>query len=188
MRNLVLRVLALFCFGLMGCGLQDAHGETGSGSREAARGHAESVSRLAIRWTGNGRVYNLLSHGSEYIPSRRRGIVNASRPALVIRESNDTEPRRQGARTRSSSGPAHTGHTQTHRGDVMMADNPYDPYKSTRNDLYNPYYNYHDSYYQPRYRSRVRHGYGTRFFQYGKSMAEIEFFFKCEKQSILVRL
>lgn len=173
MRNIVFRVFVLLVFGLMGSGLQVVHGESRSGSREAAREHPGGASRLAIRWTGNGRVYNLLSHGSEYLPSRRRGNVDAIRPALVIRESNKTVPSRPGAHAKSDAGSAHTGPTQTDNGDVMMADNPYDPYKSIRNELYNPYYNHYDSYYQPHYRNRVRPGYGTRFFQYGKRMAEV---------------
>lgn len=169
---MVFRVFVLLCFGLISCVSQAVHSEARSGSRQAARGNPAGVSRLAIRWTGNGRVYNLLSHGSEYLPSRRRGNVDASRPALVIRESNETVPSRQSAHAKSEPGAAHTEPTQTDSGAVMMADNPYDPYKSIRNELYNPYYNYHDSYYQPR-RNRVRPGYGTRFFQYGKRMAEI---------------
>ncbi|XP_026855514.2 protein-lysine 6-oxidase [Electrophorus electricus] len=52
-------------------------------------------------------------------------------------------------------------------GDVMLADDPYDPYKIVSNSRYNPYYNYYDSYYTPRYRTRQRPGYGTLFFQNG---------------------
>nr|XP_054600251.1 protein-lysine 6-oxidase [Nothobranchius furzeri] len=47
--------------------------------------------------------------------------------------------------------------------DVMLGDDPYDPYKSIDSD--NPYYNYYDAYEQPRPRSRP--GYGTRYHQYG---------------------
>ncbi|MCJ8735024.1 hypothetical protein PDJAM_G00242210 [Pangasius djambal] len=166
MRNIVFRVLVLFSFSLKGCVLQAVDGESRSGSREAARGHPAGASRLAIRWSGNGRVYNLLSHGSEYLPARRRGNVDAIRPPMVIRESNETVPSRPGAHAKPDSGPARTEAAQSDNGDVMMADHPYDPYKSLRNDLYNPYYNYYDSYYQPRYRSRARPGYGTRFFQH----------------------
>ncbi|XP_056445229.1 protein-lysine 6-oxidase isoform X1 [Gadus chalcogrammus] len=49
------------------------------------------------------------------------------------------------------------------REDMMVADDPYDPYKSTDRD--NPYYNHYDAYEQPRPRSRA--GYGTRYHQYG---------------------
>lgn len=169
MRNIVFSVFILLVFGLMGS-VQAVHGEPRSESEETARGHLGGASRLAIRWPGKGRVYNLLSHGSEYLPLRRRGNVDAIRPPIVIRESNETVPSRPGAH-KSDSGPAHTGATQTDNRDVMMADNPYDPYKSIRNELYNPYR--YDSYYQPRYRNRVRPGYGTRSFQYGKRKIEV---------------
>uniref|UniRef100_A0A3Q3XLZ9 Lysyl oxidase homolog n=1 Tax=Mola mola TaxID=94237 RepID=A0A3Q3XLZ9_MOLML len=49
------------------------------------------------------------------------------------------------------------------RDDMMVGDDPYDPYKSIDQD--NPYYNYHDVYERPR--SRSRPGYGTRHHQYG---------------------
>ncbi|XP_029371636.1 protein-lysine 6-oxidase isoform X2 [Echeneis naucrates] len=49
------------------------------------------------------------------------------------------------------------------REDMMMADDPYDPYKSTDGD--NPYYNYYDVYERPR--PRPRPGYGTSYHQYG---------------------
>ncbi|XP_068608910.1 protein-lysine 6-oxidase [Brachionichthys hirsutus] len=49
------------------------------------------------------------------------------------------------------------------REDMMVGDDPYDPYKSSDSD--NPYYNYYDVYERPRRRSRP--GYGTRNHQYG---------------------
>ncbi|KAF7665379.1 hypothetical protein LDENG_00145300, partial [Lucifuga dentata] len=49
------------------------------------------------------------------------------------------------------------------REDMMVGDDPYDPYKSTDSD--NPYYNYYDVY--ERQRPRSRPGYGTRYHQYG---------------------
>ncbi|XP_018526851.1 protein-lysine 6-oxidase [Lates calcarifer] len=49
------------------------------------------------------------------------------------------------------------------RDDVMVGDDPYDPYKSIDGD--NPYYNYYDVYERPRPRSRP--GYGTSYHQYG---------------------
>ncbi|TSL10181.1 Protein-lysine 6-oxidase [Bagarius yarrelli] len=164
--NIVFIVFVLLSYG---CVLRAVKDEPRSESRQTARGHPEGASRLAIRWTGNGRVYNLLSHGSKYIPSRRRGNPDPGKPAVVIRESNETVPSRLEAHAKPDSGAVPTEPTQTGNGDVMMADNPYDPYKSIRNDVYNynPYYNYYDSYYQPRHRNRVRHGYGTRYFQNG---------------------
>ncbi|XP_028319258.1 protein-lysine 6-oxidase isoform X2 [Gouania willdenowi] len=49
------------------------------------------------------------------------------------------------------------------REDMMVGDDPYDPYKSIDSD--NPYYNHYDVYDRPRRRSRP--GYGTRYHQYG---------------------
>lgn len=54
---------------------------------------------------------------------------------------------------------------ETRIEDMMVGDDPYDPYKSSDPD--NPYYNYYDVYERPRPRSRP--GYGTRYHQYGKS-------------------
>ncbi|KAF7695260.1 protein-lysine 6-oxidase-like [Silurus meridionalis] len=167
MRIVVFRFVALLLFGLLGCVVRALRTEARSGSVEAARAPPAGASRLAIRWTANGRVYNLLSRGSEYLPSRGRGTVDANKPTLVIRVSNKTAPIVAGAHAESGSEPAHTQAAQTGNGDEMMADSPYDPYKSIRNELYNPYYNYYDSYYHPRQRNRARHGYGTRFYQYG---------------------
>lgn len=168
MKNRVFKIFVLLSFGLLGCFLQAVHCEPRSESREAAGRHTAGSSRLAIRWSANGRVYNLLSHGSEYLPSRRRGNVDSNGPTLLIRESNETVPH-----AKSDSRPTRTEPGQTDSSDLMMADNPYEPYKSIRNELYNPYYNYYDSYYQPRSRNRVPPGYGTRYFQYGKRMDEV---------------
>lgn len=52
------------------------------------------------------------------------------------------------------------------REDVMVGDDPYNPYKYQDD---NPYYNYYDTYERPRQGSRYRPGYGTGYFQYGKS-------------------
>lgn len=48
----------------------------------------------------------------------------------------------------------------------MVGDDPYNPYKYTDD---NPYYNYYDTYERPRQNGRYRPGYGTGYFQYGKS-------------------
>lgn len=182
MRSIVCVVFVLLSFGGF---LQAVNGEPRSGSRQIAGGHPAGAPRLAIRWAGNGRVYHLLSRGAEYVPSRRTGNTDVSRPTVVIRESNETVARRLEAHTKSGSGAAPTEATQTDSGDVMMADNPYDPYKSIHNDVYNPYYNYYDSYHQPRHRHRVRHGYGTRFFQNGEKTSEL---YVClQKHSFMMR-
>ncbi|NXG50661.1 LYOX oxidase, partial [Psilopogon haemacephalus] len=51
------------------------------------------------------------------------------------------------------------------REDVMVGDDPYNPYNKYTDD--NPYYNYYDTYERPRQGSRYRPGYGTGYFQYG---------------------
>lgn len=48
----------------------------------------------------------------------------------------------------------------------MVGDDPYNPYKYSDD---NPYYNYYDTYERPRQEGRYRPGYGTGYFQYGKS-------------------
>ncbi|XP_019333711.2 protein-lysine 6-oxidase isoform X2 [Alligator mississippiensis] len=50
------------------------------------------------------------------------------------------------------------------REDIMVGDDPYNPYKYTDD---NPYYNYYDTYERPRQGSSYRPGYGTGYFQYG---------------------
>lgn len=52
------------------------------------------------------------------------------------------------------------------REDMMVGDDPYNPYKSSN---YYPYYNYYNSYYRPRPRAHYRPGYGTGYHQNGGS-------------------
>ncbi|XP_065103925.1 protein-lysine 6-oxidase [Paramisgurnus dabryanus] len=113
-------------------------------SREAPRAQQAGALRARTRWTNNGRVYQLLSAGSEYAPPRR---IETNRRAPVVAQ-NTSSPNALGA------------------DDIMIGDDPYDPYKSYRNSPYNPYYNYYDSYYRQRSAQR-HHGYGTRYFQNG---------------------
>ncbi|XP_056629452.1 protein-lysine 6-oxidase-like [Triplophysa dalaica] len=99
---------------------------------------------VRTRWTQNGRAFQLLSPGSEFVAPGR------TEPKLSVTEPNTTLAREHNTSSSSAS-------------DVMLGDDPYDPYKSIRN---NPYYNYYDSYY--RHRNTFRHhGYGTRYFQHG---------------------
>lgn len=142
-----------------------------------------SAPRPGLRWRNQGRVYNLLSPGAQYVPGRRRGDGGARAPVVVISGRNETTNERRGVRQggsprtdqgapaepRTESGPAGAARAP---GDTMAADDPYDPYKPYRNSLYyNPYYgyNHYDSYYTPRYRTRQRpNGYTSRQPQYGK--------------------
>lgn len=103
---------------------------------------------MRTRWTHNGRAFQLLSPASEFVPPGR------TEPNLKVIEPNTTI----GDEKNTSSSNA---------SDVMAGDDPNDPYKSIRNNPYNPYYNYYDSYY--RHRNTYRHhGYGTSYFQHGK--------------------
>ncbi|XP_062854801.1 protein-lysine 6-oxidase [Trichomycterus rosablanca] len=166
----------LFIVVVVLCVLQAAVGQDRSDSGAAAAVGADRVraapapagaSRLAIQWSGNGRAFNLLSRGSQYLPPRRRAKERENKPVITVRESNQTAPVQQSAHTDSNRIPQPESTTRPADRDVMVGDDPYDPYKSIHNDPYNPYYNYYDFYYRPRHRSRARPGYGTQFFQHG---------------------
>lgn len=175
--------------------------------------------RQTLQWSHNGKIFSILSQGSEYQPPRRRGAPQEqvqARPLTIIKDASDQpaapqqqqqqqgqQPRRAAASPRNAAarppplralvrGREHRRHhhertaarpvahrsstaneTQEkvtvspplpRREDMMVGDDPYDPYKSTDGD--NPYYNYYDVYEQPRPRSRP--GYGTRIHQYGE--------------------
>ncbi|KAJ8005615.1 hypothetical protein DPEC_G00119780 [Dallia pectoralis] len=85
---------------------------------------------------------------------------------------NDAMRHTESRDTRSNNGePRVTGspaQTNSRREDLMVADDPSNPYKSIG---YNPYYNYYDAYYGLRARSRPRyrygHGYSTSYHQPG---------------------
>ncbi|KAM6902652.1 protein-lysine 6-oxidase [Xenentodon cancila] len=87
-----------------------------------------------------------LVRGQEHLHHGRTGERAGSQGSLRVNETQDKVrpplPRRE---------------------DMMVGDDPYDPYKSIDSD--NPYYNYYDVYERPRPRSRP--GYGTRYHQYG---------------------
>lgn len=50
--------------------------------------------RQRVQWQNNGRVYSLLSQGSEYQPSRRRTSTSGSpqNPLLLLSSRNNTSP------------------------------------------------------------------------------------------------
>ncbi|XP_067105936.1 protein-lysine 6-oxidase isoform X1 [Osmerus mordax] len=196
------------------CLLQTAqsqlHPETRTGSIEPGAG----TLRQTIQWVHNGKLFSLLTRGSEYqaaskpIAAIKNGHATgeASNPLDSARQppsqaSNQsvvggTEARTVGPRflppqvrkrsgihghvrqdvhrsVRAETKPISTKNEtqdkptaktpQTRREDMMVGDDPYDPYKSTDPD--NPYYNYYDTYERPR--PRQRPGYGTRYHQYG---------------------
>lgn len=173
--------------------------------------------RQTLQWSHNGKIFSILSQGSEYQPARRRGaqqqqvqpqtvtIVRdaerdaaeppvaqqrSSRPAapaprlspamqrLVRGHEHRQDHHEQAAGATAARTEAHGGAAAKaneteqkltvspaplRRADMMVGDDPYDPYKSIDGD--NPYYNHYDVYDRPR--SRSRPGYGTRNHQYG---------------------
>lgn len=169
--------------------------------------------RQTIQWQHNGKLFSILSQGSEYqAPVKRDGEQTQAKPIAIVR--NDDAPARSSARASQSRGserpqsglgahgsrwlsggragriresPERRNHTDRlqistndtvpqrpppsvngSRGeDVMVGDDPYNPYKSTDPD--NPYYNYYDTYERPP--PRQRPGYGTGYFQNGKGLS-----------------
>ncbi|KAK2819089.1 hypothetical protein Q5P01_024650 [Channa striata] len=185
--------------------LQAAQSQTNPGTQQQQNQRA--ALRQTLQWSHNGKVFSILSQGSEYQPPRRRGASQEqvqARPVTIIRDGNARHPDTQsqpaaqqqqqplrpippplqrlvrGQQHHQNRPGERTGAQRSHRvnetqegatgrpplprsDDVMVGDDPYDPYKSTDSD--NPYYNYYDVYERPRPRSRP--GYGTRYHQYG---------------------
>ena len=168
--------------------------------------------RQTLQWSHNGKVFSILSQGSEYQPPRRRGAPQEqvrAQPVTIIHDAHvkqdaQSQPVVQQQQQQQQQQPPrslpqslvkllrgqHPPHGRSGEGegaqesrranetqekvsaspplprreDMMVGDDPYDPYKSIDSD--NPYYNYHDVYERPRPRSRP--GYGTSYHQYGK--------------------
>lgn len=199
---------ALACVYLFVFILQAAQSQRTPGTQQG--NEQRSALRQTLQWSHNGKVFSILSHGSEYQPPRRRGAQTEqvqSRPVTIIRDEarhQDTQSQpvvQQQQQQQPVSGPRSLPpplqrlvrgheHRQHHherpgtqrsrrvndtqekltvspppprREDMMVGDDPYDPYKSIDSD--NPYYNYYDVYERPRPRSRP--GYGTSYHQYG---------------------
>lgn len=136
-----------------------------------------------LTWQHNGQVFSILSRGSQYRPSRRRaGSSRRANPVVVVSSGNNTvsaAPRLSPRVPAASSALQLRAITRQHqqppagrekdaapvgREDMMVGDDPYNPYKASN---YYPYYNYYNSYYRPRPRAHLRHGYGTRYHQNG---------------------
>ncbi|KAM9841039.1 protein-lysine 6-oxidase [Aulostomus maculatus] len=187
--------------------LQTAQSQRNPGTQQGSPPRA--ALRQTLQWSHNGKIFSILSQGSEYQPPRRRGAPQEqvqARPVTIIRDAdarNPDEPsqpaglRQQPTRPASNPlqrlvrGHEHRQHHRDHpreraetrgssrnnetkervtvspplprREDMMVGDDPYDPYKSMDGD--NPYYNHYDVYERPR--SASRPGYGTRYHQYG---------------------
>ncbi|XP_040054351.2 protein-lysine 6-oxidase [Gasterosteus aculeatus] len=105
--------------------------------------------------------------GSE--PQKPRGLPSPLQRLVRGHEHRQHRDERLGARagTQGSSNGTQEKVTVSpplpRRDDMMVGDDPYDPYKSTDGD--NPYYNHYDVYERPSRRSRP--GYGTSYHQYG---------------------
>ncbi|KAG7490642.1 hypothetical protein JOB18_039794 [Solea senegalensis] len=158
-------------------------------AQDAVAGHGSL--RPGLTWQHNGQVFSILSRGAQYRPSGRRQAETQTRGDTVVVVSNgdnDTVP--SAAQSRGSPRvPAASGSAQlrtmtrrwhqqqdplpsegegasatVRREDMMVGDDPYNPYKASN---YYPYYNYYNSYYRPRARSQYRHGHGTSYHQNG---------------------
>lgn len=168
----------------------------GARAQEAA---GDDALRRGLTWQHNGQVFSILSRGSQYRPSARRQ-TDSTRPGntvVVLSSTNDTvAPASRGSpRVPAASGAAqlravmrrqqrpHTppatsdgGSAPVRREDMMVGDDPYNPYKASN---YYPYYNYYDAYYRPRQRSQPRHGYGTSYHQNGRKHTYTPLWKKC---------
>ncbi|CAG09675.1 unnamed protein product, partial [Tetraodon nigroviridis] len=136
-----------------------------------------------LTWQHNGQVFSILSRGSRYRPSRRHtGSSRRATPVVIVSSGNGTVPAAPRLSPRvpaASSAQQLRAMTRQHqqppagrgedaapvgREDMMVGDDPYNPYKASN---YYPYYNYYNSYYRPRPWAHLGHGYGTRYHQYG---------------------
>uniref|UniRef100_A0A672F8M7 Lysyl oxidase homolog n=1 Tax=Salarias fasciatus TaxID=181472 RepID=A0A672F8M7_SALFA len=146
-------------------------------AQEAAAGDGDAL-RRGLTWQHNGQVFSILSRGSQYRPSARRhgGSPPSENPVVVLGGANRTAPRVPAASDTAQLRAMARQHRQpavqdqpgdpppVRPEDVMVGDDPYNPYKSSN---YYPYFNYYNSYYRPRHRPRHRHGYGTSYHQHG---------------------
>lgn len=177
----------LFCSVLSLCSLLDwAQAQDAAGDTDALQ--------QGLTWQHNGQIFSLLSRGSQYRPSRRHaGSSRRINPVVIVSGANDTVPAGPRLSPRAPAGPRLSprvpaassaaqlratthGHQQppagrreedgapVRREDMMVGDDPYNPYKASN---YYPYYNYYNSYYRPRPRAYLQHGYGTRYHQNG---------------------
>lgn len=155
--------------------------------------------RRGLTWQHNGQVFSILSRGSQYRPSGRRQAASPDRgnPVVVVSSGNDTAPAESRgsprvpaassaaqlrAMTRQQQRPAggDGDSAPIRRDDMMVGDDPYDPYKASN---YNPYYNYYNSYFRPRPGAQPRHGYGTSYHQNGTRLTFAPFCCFCFNSS-----
>ncbi|XP_053726604.1 protein-lysine 6-oxidase-like [Synchiropus splendidus] len=141
--------------------------------------------RRGLTWQHNGKVYSILGAGAQYRPAARRhpGSPRLANQVVVLGSGNRTSsavsrasmrvPAASGAaqlrtmaRQRPQNPPASDEGVSApeNREDMMVGDDPYNPYKASN---YYPYYNYYNSYFRPRTWAHYRHGYGTSYHQHG---------------------
>lgn len=151
--------------------------------------------RQTLQWEHNGKVFSILSHGSQYQPARRRGAAaehenEQARGVTIIRDGDATGaqaaaqtgsaagaraaglswllpavPRRRGPERRTDRRQEDSGSPPPPRHEDRMVGD--DPYDPYKSsDGDEQYYNHYDVYERPR--ARGRPGYGTRNHQYGK--------------------
>ncbi|XP_034396957.1 protein-lysine 6-oxidase [Cyclopterus lumpus] len=127
------------------------------------------------RRTGSPSLGNpvvVLSSANDTVPVASRGSprVPAASDTAQLRAAMRRQPApggrgASGPVSRGASGPVSRGASgPVSRGDMMVGDDPYNPYKASN---YYPWYNYYNSYYRPRTRAQPRHGYGTSYHQHG---------------------
>ncbi|NXD18588.1 LYOX oxidase, partial [Nothocercus nigrocapillus] len=116
-----------------------------------------SGSSGARHWLQTGYQAPTVGRGTATSTARSASSSEASQPSVPTGGSGSRRSGRPGS-------PPLLHNVRTGREDVMVGDDPYNPYKYTDD---NPYYNYYDTYERPRQGSRYRPGYGTGYFQYG---------------------
>ncbi|CAK6978879.1 protein-lysine 6-oxidase-like [Scomber scombrus] len=157
------------------------------GARAQEAAGDDDALRRGLTWQHNGQVFSILSRGSQYRPSGRRqtGSTRPDSTVVVLSSANDTVSpasrgsqrvpaassaaqlramRRQQQQQQTPPADSDGDSAPVRREDMMVGDDPYNPYKVSN---YYPYYNYYNSYYRPRQRAQPRHGYGTSYHQNG---------------------
>ncbi|XP_072925409.1 protein-lysine 6-oxidase [Hemitrygon akajei] len=140
---------------------------TPSGARAARRRGDSPLAQARQRPSGARRTG--ASQWSQGTSSNNPGPARSRGNSQPTGAGSREEPRRDNANQNLRDTPATQRNASSlgSRGigneDIMVGDDPYNPYKQTDD---NPYYNYYDTYERPGSRPR-RPGYGTRYFQHG---------------------
>ncbi|KAK1892976.1 Protein-lysine 6-oxidase [Dissostichus eleginoides] len=135
----------------------------GTQYRPSGRRHTGSPRRsdpVVVLSSANDTV-PAASGGSPRVPAAAGGSprVPVTSDTAQVRAMMRQHPRPQQQATGSDGDSA-----PVRREDMMVGDDPYNPYK---NSNYYANYNYYNSYYRPRARAQHGHGYGTSYHQNG---------------------